>query len=133
MAGSGITSGLKTLSIDFSIIHYCLGSFPVKEWGSALAAQTSQGTYKNVKHSRNIKFARANLLNTITALGALYIAIFELIRVYKGKTEHEFSTNLIYKHLKPRQELFLLQDEEQWRDIAEGKIKPVGVKANDTN
>jgi hypothetical protein len=56
----------------------------------------------------------------------LYIAIFELIRVYKGKPEHEFLTNLIYKHLQPRQELFLLQDEDQWRDIAEGKKSMLG-------
>jgi hypothetical protein len=77
--------------------------------------------YNEVKHSRNIHFAKANLWNCINALGALYIGIFNLIRVHQGKREKEFSANLIYQHLQPRQELFLLQEEDFYRDIAEGR------------
>jgi len=64
-----------------SIPVYRLDFRPWENW-SVDKSPDWWGAYNNVKHSRNIHFEQANLLNTITALGALYIAIFELIRVY---------------------------------------------------
>jgi hypothetical protein len=78
-------------------------------------------SYNKVKHHRNTHYDHANLKNALNALSALYIVIYDLIRVYRGKTETEFSANLIYKHLQPRQELLILEGESTWRDIAEGK------------
>lgn len=77
--------------------------------------------YNKIKHHRNLHYEKANLQNCIYALGALYIAIYEMIRVHNGKTEAEFASLLIYKHLQPRQELFALEGENKWRDIAERK------------
>lgn len=99
---------------------YNLSFSPFKEW-TAKQPPAWWDSYNKVKHHRNTNYKEANLGNTLKALGALYILIFELFRVHKGKEEGGFSANLIYKHLQPRQELFLLEDEGRWRDIAEGK------------
>jgi hypothetical protein len=78
-------------------------------------------SHNNVKHHRNTHYEDANLGNTLNALGGLYILIYELIRIHKGKSEQEYSGRLIFEHLQPRQEIFLLEGEDLWRDIAEGK------------
>lgn len=44
--------------------------------------------------------------------------------MHKGKTELEWANNLIYKHLQPKQELFLLRGEDLYREVAERKKIP---------
>jgi hypothetical protein len=82
--------------------------------------------YNKVKHHRNTNYADANLSNTLNALAALYVLIYELMRIYKGKSDMEFSGKLIFKHLQPAQELFMLEGESMWREIAQGKRNLLG-------
>jgi hypothetical protein len=77
---------------------YDLSFSPFKDWATKYPPIWWY-SYNNVKHHRNTHFKDDNLRNTLLALGALYILIFELLRIHKGKPACEFSTNLIYKHL----------------------------------
>lgn len=113
------------LNRKVTIPIYNLLFSPFKEW-SLEEPPFWWDSYNKVKHHRNTHYKEANLGNTVNALGALYILIFELLRVHKGKAEGEFSVQLIYKHLQPRQELFLLEEENKWRDIAEVKKNMFG-------
>jgi hypothetical protein len=110
-----------------SIPLYQIDLKPFEKWTSEVPPEWWTA-YNNVKHHRNTNYSDANLENCLNAMGALYIVIYELIRLYKGKSESDYSGNLIYEHLQPQQELFRLPGEETWRDVAEGKSDLLGRK-----
>ncbi|MBL7839644.1 MAG: hypothetical protein JNJ75_05860 [Cyclobacteriaceae bacterium] len=91
---------------------------PFKDW-TASKKFSWWDAYNEVKHHRNTHYEKANLGNALNALGGLYILIFELIRVHKGKSEGGFGQHFVYRDLQPQQELFRLEREEYDRDILE--------------
>ncbi|MEX2235815.1 MAG: hypothetical protein WD824_26895 [Cyclobacteriaceae bacterium] len=108
-----------------SIPLYQIELIPFEHWKSD-QPPVWWTAYNNVKHHRNTHYSDANLENCLNALGALYIVIYELILLYKGKSDREYSGNLIYEHLQPQQELFRLEGEDLWRDAAEGRTDLFG-------
>lgn len=115
-----IVEKLPIREIGVSIPIYNVTLFPFKKWNKYTKLDWWEA-YNDVKHNRNVHYQKANLGNTLNALGALYILIFQLIRIHKGKERSSFSEMFVYAHLQPRQELFKLKNEDFERDIAEGK------------
>jgi hypothetical protein len=108
------------VSKQVSIPLYGISLFPFQNWNVAKPPEWWT-SYNAVKHNRGTHYMEANLKNTLSALGALYILIFELIRIHQGQREGTLAALTTYRHLQPKQELFLLEQEDFNREIGEGK------------
>jgi len=100
---------------------YGLQFAPWVAWSNS-ASPDWWSSYNKVKHRRDIHYELTNLGNTLNSMAALYIAIFHLMRVHIGENEGEIFQTLVYSHLRPRQVLFRMENEDVWRGWANGRL-----------